>query len=78
MAGAGTFEVGIGLPFAALNLYFVFRDRVSPLVLVLLGVALAPILGVVIAAALAYLCMRFWLSKRKPRAMRAPADALRR
>ena len=54
MVGVGTFEVGIGLSFAALNIYFVFRDRVSPLVLVLLGVALAPILGVVIAAAVAY------------------------
>ena len=59
MVGAETCELGIGLSFAALNLYFVFRDRVSPLVLVLLGVALAPILGVVITAALAYLCMRF-------------------
>lgn len=59
MVGAETCELGTGLSFAALNLYFVFRDRVSPLVLVLLGVALAPILGVVIAAALAYLCMRF-------------------
>ena len=54
MAGAGNFEVGIGLSFAALNLYFVFRDRVSPLVLVLLVVALAPILGVVIGVALAH------------------------
>jgi hypothetical protein len=54
MAGAGNFEVGIGLPFAALNLYFVFRDRVSPLVLVLLVVALAPILGVVIGVTLTH------------------------
>ena len=46
MVGAGTFEIGIGLSFTALNLYFVFRDRVSRLVLVLLVVALAPILGV--------------------------------
>ena len=52
MVGAGTFEVGIGLPFAALNLYFVFRDRASPLVLVLLVVALTPILGVVIGVTL--------------------------
>ena len=54
MAGAGNFEVGIGFPFAALNLYFVFRDRVSPLVLVLLVVALAPILGVVIGVTLTH------------------------
>ena len=52
MVGAGTFEVGIGLSFAALNLYFVFRDRVPPLVLVLLVVALTPILGVVIGVTL--------------------------
>ena len=54
MVGAGTSEVGIGLSFAALKLYFVFRDRVSPLVLVLLVVALAPILGVVIGVTLAH------------------------
>ena len=54
MVGAETCELGIGLSFAALNLYFVFRDRVSPLVLVLLVVALAPILGVVIGVTLTH------------------------
>ena len=54
MVGAETCELGIGLSFAALNLYFAFRDRVSPLVLVLLVVALAPILGVVIEVTLTH------------------------
>ncbi|MCA1716498.1 MAG: hypothetical protein LC781_06400 [Actinobacteria bacterium] len=50
----GTFELGVGLSLAALILYFVFRDRASSLVLVLLVVVLAPILGIIIAAFLAY------------------------
>jgi len=35
-------------------LYFAFRDQASSLVLVLLGVVLAPILGIIIAVFLAY------------------------
>ena len=54
MIGVGTFELGVGLSLAVLPLYFVFRDPVPSLVLVLLVVVLAPILGVVTAACLAH------------------------
>ena len=47
MIGVGTFELGVGLSMAALILYFVFRDQVSPLILVLLVVVLSPIPGIV-------------------------------
>ena len=39
--GARTFELEVGLPFWAMILYFVFRDRVSSLVLVLLVIVMA-------------------------------------
>lgn len=54
MIWVGTFELEVGLPLAALNVYFAFRNEESSLVLVLLVVALAPILGIVIVAFLAY------------------------
>lgn len=50
----GEFELGVRLPLAALILYFAFRGQVSSLVLVFLVVVLASILGIVIAALLAY------------------------
>jgi phosphate/sulfate permease len=54
MIWVGTFELEVGLSLAALIVYFAFRNQESSLVLVLLVVALAPILGIVIAAFLAY------------------------
>ncbi len=54
MIGVGTFELGVGLPLAAMIVYFAFRDQASSLVLVLLVVVLASILGIIIAAFLAY------------------------
>ncbi len=54
MIGVGTFELGAGLPLAAMILYFAFRDQASSLVLVLLVVVLAPILGIGIAVFLAF------------------------
>jgi len=54
MIGVGTFELGVGLLLAALILYFVFRNRVSSLVLVLLVAVLTPILGIVIAVYFAF------------------------
>ncbi len=54
MIGVGTFELGVGLPLAAIIVYFAFRDQASSLVLVLLVVLLASILGIIIAAFLAY------------------------
>ena len=53
MIGVGTFELGIGLPLGTLILYFVFRGRASSAP-VLLVVALALILGIFIAALVAY------------------------
>jgi multisubunit Na+/H+ antiporter MnhG subunit len=58
MVGAGAFELGVGLPLAAMIIYFVFRDQVSSLVLVLLVVVLAPILGIVMRRSWPMLCMR--------------------
>ena len=58
MVGAGIFELGVGLPLAAMIIYFVFRDQVSSLVLVLLVVVLAPILGIVTRRSWPMLCMR--------------------
>ncbi len=40
MIGVGTFELGVGLLLAAMIVYFVFRNQVSSLVLVLYQVAL--------------------------------------
>lgn len=54
MIGVGPFELGLGLclaALAALIVYFVFRDQVSSLGLVLLVVVLAPILAVFLAYA---------------------------
>ena len=53
MIGVGIFEIVVGLLIAALIIYFVFRDRRS-VVLVLLLLVLSPILGVFIAMAVAY------------------------
>ncbi len=50
--------MGVGLPLAAMIIYFVFRDQVSSLVLVLLVVVLAPILGIVMRRSWPMLCMR--------------------
>jgi hypothetical protein len=54
LIGVGSFEVAVGLLVAAPILYLALRDRVSFLVLVLLVVVLSPILGIFIAAILAY------------------------
>ena len=74
----GTLELGIGLSLAALILYFVFRNQVSSLVLVLLVVVLAPILGITSRCSRPMSYMRCWEAKTNPRAVRAPAGVLHR
>jgi hypothetical protein len=54
MIGVGHFEVVVGLLVAALIIYFTFRDRVSSVSLVLMVVLLSPLIGIFMAASIAY------------------------
>ena len=54
MIGVGSFEMVIGLLVAALIIYFALRDRVSSVSLVLMVVLLSPLIGIFMAASIAY------------------------